>query len=439
MNVFWMLVGVLVLGLMVLVHEWGHFIVARLFGIRVQTFSIGFGPRLLGWKRGQTDYRLSAIPLGGYVSLAGENPLLERTGAPDEFLSRPRWQRAVVYLAGPTVNIVMAVLLLWILFSFSYQRAAYVDEPAQIHSVLPDSAAAQAGILPGDVIVQLGKKRNPIWEDVQVEIALGGEEPLTVRISREGEEFELVVKPELGEGQDMPVVGWMPYLPLVITEVEPGMPADAAGLKAGDEIAALEEKSTTQLGASGFVERIQSSQGAPLRLTVRRAGEEFEIEVSAQEREWRGRTAYFLGIQIGPRVTSVELNLLDALKTSVAENARMAGLLYELIRRLFAGRASLQAVQGPIGIVNLSGQAAQLGWGPLMHLMAIISVNLGILNLLPIPILDGGHIAMLGIEGIRRRDLSLRVKERFLQLGFMLLMLLFVVVMYNDVMRYFFR
>ena len=117
----------------------------------------------------------------------------------------------------------------------------------------------------------------------------------------------------------------------------------------------------------------------------------------------------------------------------------MAGLLYELIRRLFAGRASLQAVQGPIGIVNLSGQAAQLGWGPLMHLMAIISVNLGILNLLPIPILDGGHIAMLGIEGIRRRDLSLRVKERFLQLGFMLLMLLFVVVMYNDVMRYFFR
>ena len=253
MNVFWMLVGVLVLGLMVLVHEWGHFIVARLFGIRVQTFSIGFGPRLLGWKRGQTDYRLSAIPLGGYVSLAGENPLLERTGAPDEFLSRPRWQRAVVYLAGPTVNIVMAVLLLWILFSFSYQRAAYVDEPAQIHSVLPDSAAAQAGILPGDVIIQLGKKRNPIWEDVQVEIALGGEEPLTVRISRGGEEFELVVQPKLGEGQDMPVVGWMPYLPLVITEVEPGMPADAAGLKAGDEIAALEEKSTTQLGASGFV------------------------------------------------------------------------------------------------------------------------------------------------------------------------------------------
>jgi regulator of sigma E protease len=305
--------------------------------------------------------------------------------------------------------------------------------------VLPDSAAAQAGILPGDVIVQIAEKRNPTWEDVQVEIALGGEEPLAARISRAGEEFELVVQPELGEGQDMPVVGWMPYLPLVITEVEPGMPADAAGLKVGDEIAALEEESTTQLGASSFVERIQSSQGAPLQLTVKRAGEEFEIEVRAQEREWRGRTAYFLGIQIGPRVTSVDLSPLEALKTSVAENLRMAGLLYKLIHRLFAGRASLQAVQGPIGIVNLSGQAAQLGWGPLMHLMAIISVNLGILNLLPIPILDGGHIAMLGIEGIRRRDLSLRVKERFLQLGFMLLMLLFVVVMYNDVMRYFFR
>lgn len=439
MSWLWVLAGIAVLGLMVLVHEWGHFIVAKLFGVRVKVFSIGFGPRLFGRKRGHTDYRLSLIPLGGYVSMAGDNPLSEREGAPYEFLSKPRWQRALIALAGPTINILMAVLLLFVLFQYSFEQREYADKPAEVHYVLADTPASAAGVQAGDLIVRIGEAERPTWNEVEIETALNGRNTLPVTLLRDGERLEIKIQPRLVGVHDIPFVGWLPFSPLVINAVEPGMPAARAGLEVGDEIVAVNGVPTTETGQQGFVDRIQGSEGSPVLLKVRRGEETFEKEIAPEERLWGERKAYYIGVGIGPRTVSVRLGPVEAFRESVAQNVNNTDLLFRLLRRLVVGQADLNTVQGPIGITMISGQAAQLGWVPLLNLMAMISINLGILNLLPIPILDGGHITLFAIEGALGRDVSLRAKERIIQVGFVLLVTLFVVVMYNDVMRYFFR
>jgi len=436
---FWVLVGLFVLGLMVLVHEWGHFIVAKMLGVRVDVFSIGFGPRIFGWRRGPTDYRVSVLPLGGYVRMAGDNPSEEREGAPDEFLSQPRWSRALIVFAGPATNVVVAVLLLAGLYAVRFEKPAFLDEPARLESVTPDSPAARAGLQAGDLIVEIAGVRNPTWEKVQVETLLGGKESLAVTVRRGDEEFTRTLQPELHGPREIPIVGWLPYEPVIVAEADPSMPAARAGLQVGDELVAIDGDSTSEIGQQGFVEKVKKSEGAPLLLTVRRNGQTLEISVAAEKRSWRGETGYFLGVQLGPRLRSVRLGIFAALQQSVVDNLKLTGLLYDLLGRLFTGRASVSSLEGPIGIVSISGQAARIGLDRLTMFMAMISINLAVLNLLPVPILDGGHLALLAIEAVWRRDLSLPVKERAMQVGLVLLLLLFAVVMYNDIMRYFIR
>lgn len=439
MTWFWILVGIFVLGLMVLVHEWGHFIVAKMLGVRVDVFSIGFGPRIFGWRRGSTDYRVSVLPLGGYVRMAGDNPSEEREGAPDEFLSQPRWRRALIVFAGPATNVIVAVLLLAGLYAVRFEKPAFLDEPARLESVVLESPAARAGLQSGDLIVEIAGVRNPTWEKVQVETLLGGKEPLAVTVRRGDEEFTRILQPELHGPREIPIVGWLPYEPVIVAEADPSMPAARAGLQVGDELVAIDGASTSEIGQQGFVEKVKKSEGAPLLLTVRRNGQTLEISVAAEKRSWRGETGYFLGVQLGPRLRSVRLGILAALQQSVVDNLKLTGLLYDLLGRLFTGRASVSSLEGPIGIVSISGQAARIGLDRLTMFMAMISINLAVLNLLPVPILDGGHLALLAIEAVWRRDLSLPVKERAMQVGLVLLLLLFAVVMYNDIMRYFIR
>lgn len=439
MDILWIVAGLGVLGLMVVVHEWGHFIAARFFKIRVTTFSIGFGPRLFGYKRDGTDFCVRAFPLGGYVKMAGENPLEDRDGAPDEFLSKPRWQRSIVALAGPAINIVMAVLLLTVVYQSRFERPAFLDEPARIHAVTPDSAAAQSGLQPGDLIVQIGDRLNPTWEDVELETALTGNLSLQVVVEREGTRIENTLHAELQGRQDIPVVGWVPYMHIALTMVDPEQAAAEAGLQVGDEIISIDGAQASEIGPAGFAEKVQESRGEPVTLTIRRDEETLEVTLRAQQREWNGQTGYFIGVQLGPKVNRVQLGPVAAFQAAVAQNLRFTGLLLELLKRMVTGRTNMGAVQGPIGITVISGQAARQGWESLFTLMALISINLGVLNLLPIPILDGGHIALFALEGILRRDLSLQIKERALQFGLMIMLLLFVTVMYNDIMRYFFR
>lgn len=419
------------LGVMVLVHEWGHFVVARLFGVRVEVFSIGFGPRLFGVRRGPTDYRLSALPLGGYVRMAGDNPAEERRGDPDEFLSKPRWQRVLIAVAGPTTNLLMAVVLTAGLFMRGGEQPSYADKPVVIAGVLKDSPAQKAGIQPGDHIVSFGSIKNPTWDRIALELALsapGHSEPLVVE--RDGRLISLSVPTA---PQPFAVLGY-PAEPVVIGSLAPGMPAQGAGLKEGDTIVAANGQ---QLASpSEFSEIVQQSAGQTIHLQILRGGESRTIDLNPV---WGdpgdGTPRWQIGITFRFVTSPRRYGLPQAVLKATEFHIVLANKLVYLVGELFTGRVSLKQVQGPLGIVQESSRAAKRGIGDVISLMALVSLNLGILNLLPIPILDGGHILMLGIEGLLRRDLSLKIKERVVTVGMVFLLLIFLIVMYNDVLR----
>jgi regulator of sigma E protease len=421
------------LGVMVLVHEWGHFVVARLFGVRVEVFSIGFGPRLFGIKRGPTDYRISALPLGGYVRMAGDNPAEERRGDPDEFLSKPRWQRVLIALAGPTTNFLMAVVLTAALFVHGGEQPSYADKPVVVAGVVKDSPAQKAGIQPGDRIVSFGGVKEPTWDRLALELALsapGHSEP--VKIERNG---QLITTSVESEPQPFAVVGY-PAESVIVGSVAHGMPAEKAGLREGDIIVAANGQKL--MAPSQFSEVVQQSGGNPMTLEILRDGQPQTVQLRPT---WGdpgdGMPRWQIGITFrfvtSPRRYSPPQAIVKATQFHIV----LANKLVYLVGELFTGKVSLKQVQGPLGIVQESSRAAKRGFGDLISLMALVSLNLAILNLLPIPILDGGHILMLAIEGLLRHDLSLKIKERFVTVGMVFLLLVFLIVMYNDVLRLF--
>ena len=421
------------LGVMVLVHEWGHFVIARLFGVRVEVFSIGFGPRLFGVRRGPTDYRLSALPLGGYVRMAGDNPAEERRGDPDEFLSKPRWQRVLIALAGPTTNFLMAVILTAALFMHGGEQPSYADKPVVVAGVVKDSPAQKAGIQPGDHIVSFGGVKDPTWDRVALELALSAPgHSVPVTIERDGRLITASVTSEL---QPFAVIGY-PAEPVIVGSVAHGSPAERGGLQDGDVIVAADGQHLT--APPQFSEVVQQSGGNPVSLDVLRNGQPLKLELRPI---WGdpgdGTVRWQIGItfkfQTSPRRYSLPQSAVKATQFHIV----LANKLVYLVGELFTGKVSLKQVQGPLGIVQESSRAAKRGFGDLLSLMALVSLNLAILNLLPIPILDGGHILMLGIEGLLRRDLSLKIKERFVTVGMVFLLLVFLIVMYNDVLRLF--
>ncbi len=422
------------LGVMVLVHEWGHFVVARLFGVRVEVFSIGFGPRIAGVRRGPTDYRISALPLGGYVRMAGDNPAEERRGDPDEFLSKPRWQRVLIAIAGPTTNFLMAVILTAGLFIHGSDQPTYVDSPVVVAGVMKDSPAAQAGLQAGDRVVSFANSQDPTWDRVGLELALatpGHMEPVVVE--RNGQQFSYSVRNTQNPFEDL---GYPPE-PAVVGKVNPGSPADKGGLMANDTIVAVDGqqlKSWYELS-----DLIQQGAGRQMTVDVMRDGKPVQLQLRPTWGDLGdGRSARW-GIGISYRFATVKksYSIPTATSKAIQFNVILSRKLVSTVGDLFAGRASIKTLQGPLGIMQASGEAAQRGFGDLIGLMAQVSLSLAILNLLPIPILDGGHIFMLAIEGLLRHDLSLKLKERVVTAGMVFLLLIFLIVMYNDVLRLF--
>ncbi len=422
-----------VLGIMILVHELGHFAAAKWFGVRVDVFSIGFGKRLAGFRRGGTDYRISALPLGGYVKMAGESPLESRSGAPDEFMSHPRWQRFVIALAGPAMNIMLAVVLLTGVFMVHYEHPVYLDQPAVVGWVLENSPAAKAGIEQGDRIVRIDGQQNPNWEDVLLKVAVTSKGPLDVAIQRGNEILEKQVQPERDAGDQYDSMGWLPDEPITVTYLESDMPAAKAGLKVGDEVVAV--NGTPMRSLLSVIHYLKQNGDKPVDVTAIRNGQKFDIKVTPALTEDNGQKNYRLGFQSRP-VQIDKLPFAQALSRSLDENRRYSLLIVDLVRKLVEHKASIKQMEGPIGIARASGDAArQPGWTPLLSLMAMISLNLGIFNLLPIPILDGGIIMFLVIEGVLRRDIKPRIKERIYQTAFVFLILFAAVVIYNDLMK----
>lgn len=422
-----------VLGIMIVIHELGHHLVAKYFGVKVETFSVGFGKRLFGFKLGETDYRLSALPFGGYVKMSGENPMEQRTGDPGEFMSHPRWQRILIALAGPAMNIILAVALLTAVFMVKYEHLVWMDKPAKVSHVEKDSPAARAGIQSGDLITRIGNLQNPTWEDVGIQTMLNTREPVSLAVDRNGKTLTVSLKPEPSGPNEMGTTGLWPQQPIVVTALEADMPLAKAGVKVGDEITALNGKHFDSIPP--IKEFLAEQNGAPIEVTLSRAGNQFKETVTPVISETNGSKSFRLGFGSVP-VERQKLPFAQALSRSVEQNKKFAFLIVELVEKMAQRKVSLNQLQGPVGIAKATGEAArEEGWVPLMLIMSAISLNLGIFNLLPIPILDGGLILLTLIESVIRRDIDQRIKERIYQTAFVFLVLFAVAVVYNDVAK----
>jgi regulator of sigma E protease len=436
-----LLLGVaLVLGLMIMIHEWGHFIVARLFKVRVDVFSIGFGPRIFGWKRGATDYRVSALPFGGYVRMAGQDLSevdsndVAPTGAPDELMSKPRWQRALISFAGPAVNLIFPIFLLTGLFvAVGLPYSSFYDLPAQVVALPKDKPGQQSQLQVGDKILSISNVQNPTWEQVQKALkqaAPGDKLKLAVENAGKTRSVEVAATNDMTFDK---VLGYPPLAP-VLDEVAPGTPAERAGLKEGDRIRTADGQKIEYWGQ--FVEHVRGSKGQTVKLEIDRKGQAIHTDVTPQAAvSDSGETIYQVGVAVLDRISYRRISFTDGVRDAIVTTGERIQETIGIVGKLFSGRVSVRQLQGAVGISRAAGEAVRRGPLAVISLMVLISVNLGILNLLPIPILDGGNILLLTLEGIRRRDFSLAFKERFVQVGLVFLLVLFAYVMYNDVVR----
>ncbi|HEX7280476.1 MAG TPA: RIP metalloprotease RseP [Vicinamibacterales bacterium] len=426
-----------VLGVLVFIHELGHFLLARWNGVRVLTFSLGFGPKILKVQRGDTEYCVSIIPLGGYVKMAGENPEDGPSGKEDEFLSKTKWQRFQILIAGPAMNIILAVVLLAVVLMQGSDVPAYLEKAAAVGAVQAGSPAEKAGLQPGDIITQFGSAETPTWEHLELAVAARPEREVDVVVIRGGREQRLSVRPDLTEMRtrgdarfEIGTIGVLPDSHPKVTGFVAGKPAESSGLQVGDEIRAIDGE---PMAFYSQVLRTLGSKPAdqPIVFTVRRAGVDQQISVTP----YREGERTLIGMYGRDETVSYTPSPIEAVGMSIQRNVEMSGLILNTLKDLFTGEASPKQLMGPVGIAQLSGESAQAGWIALLALMASISLNLGLLNLMPIPVLDGGHIFIMAIETISRRDFSLAVKEKMLFVGFVLLMTLMVTVIYNDLTR----
>jgi regulator of sigma E protease len=425
-----------VLGFMILIHEFGHYAVAKLLGVRVEQFAIGFGKRLVGFRKGDTDYRINAIPLGGYVKMSGENPMDQRTDDPREFMNHSRWHRFLIAIAGPAMNILLAVFLLTTVYMVHYEYPVYLDKPAVLDGVKPGSAAAQAGFQAGDRIIKVDNIENPTWEQLEPRVWLSPNQPLTVSVQRGNQVLEKTIVPKPVTSSEVGSAGWFAEDSVVVGRVEAQLPAAKAGIKEEDRIVALNGQTVHSL--ESVIDSLQKTKDQPVDLTVLRGDQTLHFRMSPvlSKTEDPKENRYRLGFSNKGEVKVTTLPFAKALRLSLERNRQYSMMILELAKKLVQRKISLRAVSGPIGIAQEAGYAAQQkGWTPLMELTAGISLNLGIFNLLPIPILDGGVILFLAIEGLMRRDISMGIKERVYQAAFVFLVLFAVMVIYNDLMK----
>lgn len=420
-----LLAFIIVLGFLIFIHEAGHFLVAKLFRVRVLVFSFGFGKRLFGFRHGDTDYRVSLIPLGGYVRMAGDSPEENVTGNPDEFLSKPKWQRFLILFAGPAMNIVVAITFLAALAMVGTEQLVIKPVVGEVQAGKP---AAKAGLKVGDEIVSVDGERVKEFDDLRLLITMHAGTPLRIEYLRAGQKRSTVLTPDRENSEYGPVgrAGIRPMIDPLVGRVRPGSPAASSGLRAGDRILSANGKPVSQMGDFENVSEV--AKGKPIALELQRGSQRVRTTLAATSDP---KDLYYRGFI--PPTEMRKLSLIPALKDSVEQNWKMLKYAMAAVGRMFRAEGSVKELSGPISIARISGDMLRRGWMEVIALMAMISLQLGVMNLLPIPVLDGGHIMILLIEGAARRDLSLRVKERIQQLGFAVLATLMIVVLYNDV------
>lgn len=445
---------IVVLGITITVHEFGHFAMAKLLKIRVLIFSIGFGPKLVGFSRGGTEYRLSPIPLGGYVKMAGETFDQEREGAPDEFLSHPKWHRFLVAVAGPSMNILLAVGIATISYMQGVYVPRYPSEPAIVGPVAAGSIAKSAGLETGDLIVSVNSNPVETWEDLEIALRTAPRESLNMDLLRNNQTLRLYFDASSIEQVEPASLGFKFTLSkTIVYDVDEDLPAYKAGLKAGDEILSVEGPDKSGSNYNEILNLISESSGIPLAFTIRRPNVEppkdkiwessetadakiVSLTITPTEKEGR----VLIGFIPDYPSDFQKYGIFVAFKQSVRRNIETTHLIFRILGRILKGSASMRTLSGPIDIARFSGsagEAALSSGSPLLffEFLGLISLHLGIFNLLPIPLLDGGMIALLLIEGVIRRDISLNLKEKIVQVGFVFLILLMGFVVFNDLAK----
>lgn len=420
---------VFVLGVLVFVHELGHFLMARWLGVRVLTFSIGFGPKIFKFRRGETDYTIGILPLGGYVKMAGENPEDSRSGAADEFLSRPKWDRFRILLMGPAMNVAFSVIVMAIVFMNGAQVPAFDDDPVVVGAVMKDAPAEKAGIRPGDRITRVGSQAVQDWERFFLAISSRANIDTDLTVVRDGREMNVRVTPQSQGKLNAGDIGILPNVHPRVSGLESGGPAEKAGVKAGDIVLSVDGE--TMVFSGMLSAAIRKHPDEAITLKIQRGTEVIDLQVTPRRQGDIG----LIGISIADEVQTIQPGPLGAVKMSLERNVEFAGLIVRTLGGLATRETSPKQLMGPVAIAQLSGDYAAAGWMALATFMASLSLNLGLLNLLPIPVLDGGHLFIMSIEGLVRRDFSMKVKERMMMAGFAVLMLLMVTVIYNDLAR----
>jgi regulator of sigma E protease len=424
-----LLAFIFVLGVLIFVHELGHFLAARRIGVRVLTFSLGFGPKILSTRRGDTEYCISAIPLGGYVKMAGETADDPRTGRDDEFLSKTKWQRFQVLIMGPLMNIALAVVLMWVVLLRGADVPAFLDQPPVVGAVPTNSPAAKGGIKPGDRIVRVSGREVRDWEQLSIAIGTKPGREVPIELVRDGRTMTVRVTPDSQTKYEIGDIGVLPNVHPRISAVSPGDPAEKAGLKTGDKVLAVNGR--VMSFSAQLSEAISKHPAEAITITIERGGETRDVSVTPVQRGKKG----VIGIGIQDEFKTIQPGPVQALWMSLERNYQFGGLIFRTLAGLATRETSPKQLMGPVAIAQLSGEYAAAGIIALLSLMASISLNLGILNLLPIPVLDGGHIFIMALEGLARRDFSAKVKEQMLLAGFVILMALMVTVIYNDLTR----
>jgi regulator of sigma E protease len=430
-NIWWYLV---LIGVMILLHELGHFVAARMFDVKVETFSFGFGPRLFGFRHGDTDFRFSLLPiLGGYVKMAGDQPG-EEVSDPRSLMAKPRWQRLIITFAGPAINVILAVVLMTGLFMEHYPKIPTPHDPL-VGYLLPDGGAAKAGIHSGDRVVQIDDVVDPTWEDIAIKEISNARRALNVWVIRNGERMHLTLTPTLDEKDGIGRLGWTQESEVEIGSISPGMAAQQAGLQRGDILVSANGLPLRSISKLHEIEK--ETDGRPLDLVYSRNGVEHRVTVAPVkgDPDHTGQERWVIGLTVQSRVEIVKLPFGQALTEAVRENVRSAKLIFQFLDNMVLRRMSPKSIVGPVGIAQMSGEAAREGAATFIGLMAAVSLNLAIFNLLPIPILDGGVILMLLIEMLLRRDVDLKVKEAIVKVGFVFLMVVVVFVIYNDISK----
>lgn len=431
--------GIIMLGILVFVHEFGHFCIAKLAGVKVLKFSLGFGTRLVSRKWGETEYMICAVPLGGYVQMLGEGGGEDGEQAeltPEEkersFAHKPVGRRTAIIAAGPIMNLILPFLILPVAYLIGVNMPAFLEEKPCIAYVAEETTAAQAGFRSGDCIVALNGEKLESWNEANLALVSHAGQDLVFKVERGGDIAEVKVPAEKNTPDGLQALGLLPEQPAVVGGLSEGRPAAEAGLQPGDRIIAIDG----QRVSSWYELRkyIQKAEGAPQTFVVERNDERFEVEVEAEEVEGTG---YLIGIAPRQEMIVKRFGPVEAIKAGAGRTTDLIGLTVVFIQKLFSGNISSKSIGGPITVVQIAGQAAQTDFSSILFVLAFLSIQLGILNLLPIPILDGGHLFFNLFEIIFRRPLSMRAREVAQQIGLILIIMLMVLAFYNDFMRLF--